>query len=81
MNRARLELRNARSKRFNHLYGPCGFQVALAVSKGADVTEMLLARRYCDAYIAVEGLALGDSSAKESILNGLAPGAISRCEG
>lgn len=57
-----------------------GRQVALAVSKGADVTEMLLARRYCDAYIAVEALALGDLSAKDSILNGLASGTISHCE-
>jgi len=50
--------------------------VALAISKGADVTEKLLARRYCDAYIAVEGLALGDTLARDSILNGIAPGDI-----
>jgi len=46
-----------------------------AVSKGGDLTDSVLARRYCDAYMAVEGVALGDARARDSILNGLAPGA------
>jgi len=45
-----------------------------AISKGGDITESVLARRYCDAYLAIEGLVLGDLQARENLLNGLAPG-------
>ena len=47
-----------------------------AISKGGDITESVLARRYCDAYIAIEGLVLGDLQARENLLNGLAPGIL-----
>jgi hypothetical protein len=50
--------------------------VASAVSKGGELTDTVLARRYCDAFIAIEGLTLGDTRARESILNGLAPGVM-----
>ena len=47
-------------------------QVAAAVSKGGEVTESVLARRYSDAFLAIEGLALGDVCARDSLVAGLA---------
>ena len=46
--------------------------VALALSKGSEVTEAVLTRRYGDAYLAIEGLALGDVRARDRLLAGLA---------
>ena len=48
-------------------------QVASAVAKGGILTDKLLAKRYCDTYIALEGLALGDPRGRDSIISGLAP--------
>ena len=46
--------------------------VAVALSKGGEVTEAVLTRRYGDAYLAIEGLALGDVCARDRLLAGLA---------